>query len=220
MKLQLANYRSCLRFVRLSIPPSPPNTRLFPLSEGLIEKGRRCPSFIIPGTSSAHWGKAAEGEKRRAGAFNPLVPSSNWGLWLPAAASPPRAAVLGFAPLPGATPGEEQPKGAGGRPGDASSSLCIPEAALEQEGQTPASGLAGALQTAFQGAVTGRDPEDRGHHPRAMTQEHHGPRPQGHSPRRGLRCRGPGIPARLARPPPASSAALAAGWLQTGLKPI
>lgn len=43
MKLRLANYRLCLCFVCLSVPPSPPNTRLFASSGGLVEKGKRCP---------------------------------------------------------------------------------------------------------------------------------------------------------------------------------
>lgn len=59
---------------------------------------------MIPGTSSAHWGKAEEGKKRRAEEFNRLVPSSNWGPGLPTAASTPRVAVLGFTLLFGGHP--------------------------------------------------------------------------------------------------------------------
>lgn len=47
MILRLANYRLCLCFVCLSVPPSPPNTRPFASSGGLVEKGKRCPFLSL-----------------------------------------------------------------------------------------------------------------------------------------------------------------------------
>jgi len=75
MKLQLANYRSCL-LLRVPFSSSPFQTHDFPLNWGLIPMGKHCPFFITHRASSVPLEK--KGESRAAG-FNPFVPIANWG---------------------------------------------------------------------------------------------------------------------------------------------
>lgn len=75
MKLQLANYRSCL-LLCMPFSSSPFQTHDFPLNWGLISRGKCCPFFITHGASSIPLQKK---EESRAGGFNPFVSISNWG---------------------------------------------------------------------------------------------------------------------------------------------
>lgn len=75
MKLQLANYRSCL-LLCMPFSSSPFQTHHFPLNWGLIPRGKRCPFFITHGAASIPLEKK---EESRGGGFSPFVPISNWG---------------------------------------------------------------------------------------------------------------------------------------------
>lgn len=75
MKLQLANYRSCL-LLCMPFSSSPFQTHHFPLNWGLIPTGKRCPFFITHGAAFIPLEKK---EESRGGGFSPFVPISNWG---------------------------------------------------------------------------------------------------------------------------------------------
>lgn len=172
----------------LCVPPTPPSTRLSPLGEGLLGRGKH--RLLL---SLEHLPPLGEGQQRGHGGLGSLIYPFPAVIGV---CGSPRAAALGFTPLQG---------GAQGCPGAASPGLRTPGAALEQEGQTP--GLQEPGERLPRGCRRQTFGEPR---PASMSDDTRAPRAQTAGPRppQGLSSWAAGHP-----PPPAPSLHSAGGRL-------